>query len=122
MLKGLGNIASLMKQAQQIGGRMQDMSEELKGKRATGAAGGGMVEIEVNGLGEVLNCRIDPQLYEQKDHELMEDLIAAAVNQALVKSKQLHAEAMKSLTGGMELPGLGEAMAKLTGGEISDDS
>ncbi len=111
-----------MKQAQQIGGRMQDMSEELKGKRATGAAGGGMVEIEVNGLGEVLNCRIDPQLYEQKDHELMEDLIAAAVNQALVKSKQLHAEAMKSLTGGMELPGLGEAMAKLTGGEISDDS
>jgi DNA-binding YbaB/EbfC family protein len=116
MFKGLGNLAGLMKQAQQISGRMQSLNEELKGRRATGSAGGGMVEIDVNGLGEVLACRIDAALVEQKDRELLEDLITAAVNQALAKAKQLHAEAMRDLAGGIELPGLEEAIAKLTGG------
>ena len=125
MFKGISNLASLVKQAQQIGGRMQDMSQELKGRRATGAAGGGMVEVEVNGLGEVLGCRIEPGLVAQNDHELLEDLITAAVNEALTKSKRLHAEAMKSLTGGIELPGMDEALSKLTGvegGEGPDDA
>jgi DNA-binding YbaB/EbfC family protein len=80
-----------------------------------GTAGGGLVEIEVNGLSEVLKCRIDPSLIEPGERELLEDLIAAATNQAMAKAKQLHAEALKSLTGNMELPGLEEAMSKLTG-------
>jgi DNA-binding protein YbaB len=75
------------------------------------------VEIEVNGLSEVLKCRIDPSLVQQNDRELLEDLVAAATNQALEKAKQLHADALKSLTGNMDLPGLEEAMGKLTGGE-----
>lgn len=112
---GLGNLGALMKQAKELGGRLQGLNEELKTKRATGSSGGGMVEIEVNGLQEVLACRIDPKLMEQNDRELIEDLVAAAVNQALAKAKQLHADAMKNLTGGMELPGLDEALAKITG-------
>jgi DNA-binding YbaB/EbfC family protein len=122
MFKGLSNLSSLIKQAQQIGGQMQNLSEELKERRATGTAGGGMVEIEVNGLMEVLRCRIDGQLIAQGDRELIEDMVAAAVNQAAVKAKQLHAEAVKELTGGLDLPGVQEALAKLTKPEQPDKS
>ncbi|HEX3659051.1 MAG TPA: YbaB/EbfC family nucleoid-associated protein [Pirellulales bacterium] len=117
MFSGLGNLGSFLKQAQSLGGRLEALTQDLKGRRATGSAGGGLVEIEVNGLGEVLGCRIDPKLFEQGDRELIEDLVRGAVNQALAKGKQLHAEAMKSLAGDMPLPGLDEALAKLTGGQ-----
>jgi hypothetical protein len=74
-----------------------------------------MVEIEVNGLVEVLRCHIDPKLLAQGDQELLEDLVTTAVNQAVVKAKELHAETMRSLTGGINLPGLEQAMAKFLG-------
>jgi DNA-binding YbaB/EbfC family protein len=122
MFKGLSNLGALLKQAQQIGGQMQQLSEKLKDRRAVGTAGGGMVEIEVNGLLEVLHCRIDQQLITQADRELLEDLIAAAVNQAVARGRQLHADAMKELTGGIELPGLQEAIAKLTDPEQTEES
>jgi len=117
MFKGLSGLGSLMKQAQQIGGQMEKLNEELQNRRATGSAGAGMVEIEVNGLLEVLKCKIDPTLIAGGDGELIEDMVSAAMNQAVAKGRALHAEAMKDLTGGLELPGLDEAMAKLTGGE-----
>ncbi len=119
MFKGLGqlaNLGSLLKQAQNIGSQMQGLSERLKHQRATGSAGGGLVEVEVNGLGEVLACRIDADLIAKGDGEMIEDLLPAAFNQAHAKSKQLHAEAMKSLTEGMELPGLDDVLA-----QINDD-
>jgi len=115
VLKGLGNLGSLLKQAQQISGRMQGLSEELRTRRATASAGGGLVEVEVNGLLEVLRCRIDPQLVQQGDRELIEDLVTTAVNQALVKGKQLHGEALKSMTGDLDVPGLEEALGKFLG-------
>ena len=120
MFKGLGqlaNLGSLLKQAQNIGSQMQGLSEQLKHQRATGAAGGGLVEVEVNGLGEVIACRIDPDLIAKGDGEMIEDLLPAAFNQAHAKSKQLHAEAMKSITEGMELPGLDDVMAQINGGD-----
>lgn len=116
MFKGISNIFSLMKQAKSIGGKLQGVSEELKGKRAVGSAGGGMVEVEVNGLGEVLACRIDPALLAQQDRELLEDFVVGACNQAAMKAKQLHAEAVQQLTGDMHVPGLDEALAKMQGG------
>lgn len=122
MFKGLANFASMIKQAQQLGGKLQGLSEELRGKRVTGTSGGGLIEAEVNGLGELLRVRIDPQLSVQNDREMIEDLLPAAVNQALVRAKELHAEAMKSLTQGMNLPGLDEALAKLReGGDASGE-
>ncbi len=117
MFKGMGNLASMIKQAQEIGSRMQGVAEELKGRKALGTAGGGLVEIEVNGHSEVLKCRIDPSLMQLSDRELLEDLVAAAVNQAVEKAKQLHAEALKSVTGSMNIPGMDEALQKLTGEE-----
>ena len=114
MFKGLSNLGALIKQAQQIGGQMKNLSEDLKGRRALGSAGGGMVQVEVNGLLEVLHCRIDENLVTQGDRELIEDLVAGAVNQAIAKGKQLHAEAVQELTGGLNLPGVQEALEKFT--------
>jgi DNA-binding YbaB/EbfC family protein len=117
VLKGLGNLAnlgSILKTAQQMGGRMQQITEELKTKRAEGTSGGGMVKVEVNGLGEVLACRIDPSLLN--DRELLEDLLPAAINQAVAKSKQLHAEALSAVTAGLDVPGLGDMLSQLSGG------
>jgi len=115
MFKGISNLGALLKQAQQFGGQMEKLTDEMKTRRATGTAGGGMVEAEVNGLLEVLHCRIDPQLFAQGDRELIEDLVAAAVNQALAKGKQLHTAAVQELTGGLQLPGLQEALEKMAG-------
>ena len=124
MFKGLGNLANLgtlMKQAQEMGNRMQAVGEELKTKRVTGAAGGGLVEVEVNGLAEVLAVRIDPTLIAKQDREMIEDLLPAAFNNAHQKAKQLHAEAMASITGGIQLPGLQDALAELSGDLPSGD-
>jgi len=114
MFKNLAGLGSLLRHAQQLGGHLKNLSEEMKHRRATGSAGGGMVEVEVNGLLEVLRCSIDDQLFNQKDREFLEDLVVAAVNQAVFKGKQLHTEAMKELTGGIELPGLHDAISQFT--------
>lgn len=113
MFKGLGNIASLMRQAQQMGGRIQEMTDELKSKRVTANAGAGMVEVEANGLGEILKVKIDPTL---TDREMIEDLLPGAINQAAAKAKELHAEMMQSMTGDLNIPGLDDALSQLTGG------
>ncbi len=116
MFKGIGDMANIMKQAQEMGGKMQQLSEELKTKRVVGKAGAGLVEVEANGLGEALAVRIDPSLIEKQDRELLEDLLPAAINSAQQKAKQLHAEHMESLTGGLNVPGLSEALGQLGGG------
>jgi DNA-binding YbaB/EbfC family protein len=121
VFKELAGLGSLMKQAREIGGRMQGLNEELRNKRATGSAGGGMVEVEVNGLMEVLDCRIEQSLVDQRDRELLEDLVTTAMNQAVAKSRELHAEAMKEMTGGLEIPGLNEALGKMMGGSEPPD-
>lgn len=108
-------MASLMRQAQQMGGKMQEINERLRAERVTATAGGGMVEVEVNGVGEVLSVKIEPALVEGGEREMIEDLLPAAINQAVAKSKQLYAESMKSLTEGLDLPGLNDAISQITG-------
>ena len=112
MLKGISNLASIVKQAQQVGGKMQEVSAQLKAKQVTGTSGGGLVEVEANGLGEILRVRIDATL---QDREMLEDLLPAAINQAGEKAKQLHMEMMQGLTEDFELPGLTDAITQLTG-------
>ena len=118
MLKGLSNLASVVKQAQQMGGKMQELSVQLKDKRVSGLAGGGLVEVEANGLGEVLRVRIDPSL---DDREMLEDLLPAAVNLAHEKAKQLHMEMMQSMTDGLDVPGLNDMISQMTGGIANDN-
>jgi len=123
MFKGIANLASMLKSAQQVGAKMRQLNEQLRSKRAVGSAGGGLVEIELNGLLEVLRCSIDPKLIEQNDRELLEDLVIAAINQAIAKGRQLHVEAMREITGGLELPGVQEAIEQFAGmGPAGGDS
>lgn len=103
----------MLKQAQQIGGRIQALNEELKSRRATGTAGAGLVEAEVNGLGQLLRITIDPALIERRDKELIEDLIPAAVNQAQERAKELHSEAIKTVADGFNVPGLDDVLEKM---------
>jgi len=112
----LANLGSLMKQAQEMGGRMQAMQEELRAKRATGAAGGGLIEVDVNGLAEVLAVRIDPTLIEKQEREMIEDLLPAAFNAAQQKARQMHAESMQAIAGGLPIDGLQDALSQLSGG------
>lgn len=112
-LSSLANLGNVMKQAQEMGAKMKGVADRLKTMRATGQSGGGMVEVEVNGLGEVLAVRIDPELFGRGDREMIEDLLPAAFNTAHAKAKELHHEAMKDVAGDLNLPGLEEAMSKL---------
>jgi DNA-binding YbaB/EbfC family protein len=114
MFKELSNMASMLRQAQQMGGKMQEISARLKSKRVTGSAGGGMVVVEANGHGEVLKVKIDPTL--SGDLEMIEDLVPAAMNQVAAKAKELHIEMMQSVASDLQLPGLDEAISKLTDG------
>ena len=115
MFKNLANIGNLMRQAQEMGGKMQEVNAKLKSQKVTASAGGGMVEVEMNGLGQVLRLVIEPELVEKNEREMLEDLIPAAVNDAIQKAKLLHVEEMKSLTNGIDVPGLDSAIEKLTG-------
>ena len=122
MFKGLAGLGSLLKQAHEISGRMKGLNEQLRACRATGSAGGGMVEVEVNGLLEILRCHVDRGLVEQGDCEMIEELVATAFNQAVSKGKQLHVEAMKSLTDGLDVPGLEAALGNILGESAPESS
>jgi nucleoid-associated protein EbfC len=116
VFKGLGNLANigaLMKQAQEMGGKMQALQVELKTKRTTGSAGGGLVEVDANGLGEVLAVRIDPSLVEKAEREMIEDLLPAAFNAAQAKAKQIHAEALQGIAGGLPVGGFADILSQL---------
>jgi len=119
LFKGLGNIAQLLKQAQNIGPHMQGVNEELKTKRITGTAGGGMVTVHANGLGHVMSIEVDETLREKNDLELVLDLLPAAVNDAVTKSRELHVESMQSLTDGISLPGGLDDMLKQFSGQYT---
>ncbi len=113
MFKGIGDLAGMLKQAQSMGSRMKEMNEQLSAIRAIGSAGGGLVEVEVNGLGEMMRISIDSTLLEKKDRELIEDLVPAATNAALSKAKEQQARSMQDIAGGMDIPGLSDALQSL---------
>jgi DNA-binding YbaB/EbfC family protein len=100
MLKG--NIAQLMQQAQKMQEQLKKAQEELGHIEVTGESGGGLVSVIMNGRHEVRRVSIDPQIAD--DREMIEDLVAAAVNDAINKVQQTSQEKMAGLTGGLNLP------------------
>ena len=104
-LGGLGNIAALMKQAQTIGPKMEEVTARLKTQTVSGTAGAGMVTVHADGLGTITKIEIDPVLIEKSDFEMVQDLLPAAINDAVSKAKQLHVEEMQAVTGDLPLPG-----------------
>ena len=101
-----GGLGNLMKQAQQLQERLQKAQEELAQVEVQGHAGGNLVEVTMTCRNDVRRVRIDPSLLAENDPEMLEDLIAAAVNDALRNAEKTSAERMSALTGGMNIPGL----------------
>jgi hypothetical protein len=101
------NFKELMQQAQGLQAKITALQEELAEKTVTGSAGGDMVTVEASGAQEIISLKIEEQVLASGDSELLEDLIVAAVNDALRKSKELAAQEMSKLTGGIKIPGLG---------------
>jgi DNA-binding YbaB/EbfC family protein len=104
MFGGLGNIGTLLKQAKSLQENMQKMQESLAQQRFEGEAGAGLVRAVVNGKGELMDIKIDPQAVT--DVELLEDMVKAAVAAANRKAQEGVKEEMSKLTGGLNIPGL----------------
>jgi DNA-binding YbaB/EbfC family protein len=102
MSKNLLN--NLMKQAQQMQERVKKLQEEAANKTVEASSGGGMVTVVANGRQEVLSIKIDPSVVDPKDIEMLQDLVAAAVNEALRKSQELMKDEMSRLASGMGIP------------------
>jgi DNA-binding YbaB/EbfC family protein len=98
------NLGNMMKQAQQMQQRMAEMQQALEGVEVTGASGGGMVQVTLNGKGAMRRVRIDPKLVDPADVGMLEDLIVAAANDAKTKVEAHVQEEMQKLTGGLQLP------------------
>ena len=99
-----GNMANLMKQAQKMQRQMEEQAKEMETKEFTATAGGGAVEVTINGKKELLKVKLQEEVVDPDDIEMLEDLIIVAVNDAMHQADELSASAMSKLTGGM--PGM----------------
>jgi nucleoid-associated protein EbfC len=102
-MKGMGDM---MKQAQKLQARMLKMQEELAQRTVESAVGGGMITVVANGKQQVVSIRIEKEVVNPDDVEMLQDLVLAAVNDALHKSQEMVTSEMGKLTGGLNLPGL----------------
>ena len=103
-MKGIPNMGNLMRQAQQLQTKMAKLQEELGEKTVEASSGGGMVSVVVNGRQEVLSIKIDREVINPDDADMLQDLIMAAVNDGITKAKAMVNEEMSSITGGLNLP------------------
>ncbi|MFO7154906.1 MAG: YbaB/EbfC family nucleoid-associated protein [Caldicoprobacter oshimai] len=103
---GIGNMNQLMKQAKKIQEQMAKLQEELEQKIVEASAGGGVVTVVANGKKEVVEIKIAPEAVDPDDVEMLQDLILAAVNEALRRAEEMVQEEMSKLTGGLSIPGL----------------
>jgi len=100
------DLSNIMQQAKSMQEKMAKIQEDLAQKTILGTAGGGMVQVTVNGQGEVLSIAVEPQIIDPAEAEMLQDLITAATNDALRKAKDLSQQELGQLTGGLNLPGL----------------
>ena len=102
-----GGFGNMMKHAQKLQEQMMALQEEVGKKKVEATAGGGMVTVEANGKQEIVSIKIDPEVVSKDDVQMLEDLILAASNEALRKSRELVQQEMGKITGGLKIPGLG---------------
>lgn len=103
--KGMG-MGNLLKQVQDMQEKLATLQEKMGENSVEASAGGGMVTVMANGKQEILSVKIDRSVVDSEDIEMLEDLVAAAANEALRKAREMVAEEMGKLTGGMKIPGL----------------
>ena len=102
-MKGMGQM---VKQAQKLQAKMMKMQEELAERTVETSSGGGMIRVVANGKQQVVSILIEKEVVDPDDVEMLQDLILAAVNDALAKSQEMVSKEMGKLTGGMNIPGL----------------
>ena len=103
-MKGFGNM---MKEAQKLQAQMEQLQAEVGKKKVQATAGGGMVTVEANGKQEILLIKIDREVINPDDAQMLEDLVLAACNEALRKSREMVQAEMSKVTAGLKIPGLG---------------
>lgn len=101
-----GNMNKMMKQVQKMQQDMVKLQEELSNRTVESTAGGGVVKVVANGKNEIISVEIKPEAVDPEDVEMLQDLILAAVNEALKKAQDMVSQEMGKLTGGMKIPGL----------------
>lgn len=102
-MKGFGNM---MKEAQKLQAQLEALREEVAKKKVEATAGGGMVRVEANGNQEIMSIKIEREVINPEDAQMLEDLVLAACNEALRKSRELVQAEMGKITGGLRIPGL----------------
>lgn len=103
---GGGNMGGMMKQMQKMQKQMEDLQAELEVKEVEASAGGGAVKVTCNGKKEILNITIEESVVDPEDIEMLQDLVMAAVNEAIRNADEMMSNGMKKVTGGMNIPGL----------------
>jgi len=103
MMKNMGNM---MKQAQKLQAKMLKMQEELADKTVEASVGGGMVKVVANGRQQIVSLSIEKEVVNPEDVDMLQDLVLAAVNEALSRSQEMVSSEMSKLTGGFNIPGL----------------
>jgi DNA-binding YbaB/EbfC family protein len=106
MLPGGKNMQQFMKQAQKMQAEMMKQQEELQNTVFSASSGGGMVTVNMNGQYEIVSLKIDPQVVDPEDVEMLEDLVTAAIQEVLTKVSEATNNAMSQLTSGIKIPGL----------------
>ncbi|MDO5717365.1 MAG: YbaB/EbfC family nucleoid-associated protein [Tissierellia bacterium] len=103
--RGGGNMGNMMKQMQKMQRQLEETQKKLEEKEISASSGGGMVEATVNGKKELLSIKINPEVMDPEDVEMVEDMVVAAVNEAMKEIDQISEKEMGKLTGGLNIPG-----------------
>ncbi len=103
---GMGNMGNMMKQIQKMQKQMEEMQKQLEETEVEASVGGGAVVAKANGKKEILSIKIDESVVDPEDIEMLEDLVLAAVNEALRNAEEMMTKEMSKITGGMNIPGL----------------
>lgn len=103
---GGGNMNNMMKQMKKMQKQMEESQKKIEETEVTATSGGGMVEAKVNGKKELLSLKIDKEAVDPEDVEMLEDMIMAAVNEALRQASEMSEREMSKITGGINIPGL----------------
>ena len=106
MAGSLGDLGGLLKQAQKMQRQVQEIQEDLAKAEYTGSAGGGVVKVVVDGQRQLMNLTIQPEVVDPAEVEMLEDLVLAAVSDALKQAEEAASKAMKGVTGGLGMPGM----------------
>ncbi|MBP7341873.1 MAG: YbaB/EbfC family nucleoid-associated protein [Syntrophaceae bacterium] len=101
------NISNIMKQAKKMQEKMTRLQQELETKTVEAQSGGGMVRVLVNGKFEIVSLKIEKDVVNPDDIEMLQDLVAAAVNEGIRKSQEMAQSEMAKITGGLAIPGMG---------------